>query len=91
MKQLCFGAVLLRSSPSLPLYFFNLGYDLSTPPEYSRYSLKNGSMQEKREVVKAFGGPLCIHNQSVCQMSVRVSKPVVSEELVSMELNSVQQ
>jgi len=64
------------------------GYELPTLTEYSRYALKNGSMQEKREIAKALEGPLYIHNQSVCQMPVRVGKVAVSEELVSVELNS---
>lgn len=33
--------------------------------EYSRYALRNGSMQEKREIVNAFGNMLYIHNQFV--------------------------
>jgi len=65
------------------------GYDLPTLPEYSRYALKNGSMPEKREIAQALEGPLYIHNQSVCQMPIRVRNPVVSEELVNAELNGV--
>ncbi len=38
--------------------------------------------------MRALEGPLYIHDQSVCQMPVRLDKAVVSEELVSVELSS---
>lgn len=63
------------------------GYELPPLPEYSRYALKNGSMQEKREIIKALDGPLCIHNKSVCQCPTAK----VSEELVNLEINSTSQ
>ena len=34
--------------------------------EYARHALPNGDMQEKREVVRALGGFLYIHDRSVC-------------------------
>jgi DNA invertase Pin-like site-specific DNA recombinase len=59
------------------------GYELPTLPEYSRYALKNGPMQEKREIVKALEAPLYIHDQSVLKMFVR-DNAKISEELISV-------
>lgn len=64
------------------------GYEPPTLPEYVRYALKNGSMKEKQEVVGVLEGPLYIHDQSVCQMPVRLNKVAIPEETVRVELNN---
>ena len=33
--------------------------------EYAKYALRSGPIQEKREIVKVFGGRLYIHNQFI--------------------------
>ena len=61
------------------------GYELPSLPEYSRYALKNGSMQEKREIVKALSLPLGIHDQDICQISSGTENV---EEFTDLELNT---
>lgn len=34
--------------------------------EYAKYALRQGEMQEKREVIKSLGGLLYVHNKGVC-------------------------
>lgn len=53
--------------------------------EYARYALKNGSIQEKRELVKALGRPLYIHDQLICSMPNKLTGTKVSSELVGIE------
>jgi hypothetical protein len=69
------------------------GYDLPTLPEYSRYALKNGSMQEKREIMGALGGPIYLHDRALCPMPKKPTGAEVFEELISVgqELNCAQQ
>lgn len=38
--------------------------------EYAKYALRNGSTEEKREVVKAFGNLLYLHRQIVCSAPI---------------------
>ena len=38
--------------------------------EYSKYALRNGEIDEKREIIKALGGLLYIHQQFVCSSPV---------------------
>lgn len=42
--------------------------------EYAKYALRNGSMEEKREVVKAFGNLLYLHRQIVCSAPINAFK-----------------
>lgn len=53
--------------------------------EYARYAFKNGSMQEKREIVKALGRPLYIHDRSVCSMPNKLTDTKASSELIGIE------
>ena len=38
--------------------------------EYSKYALRSGTIDEKREIIKALGGLLYIHQQFVCSSPV---------------------
>ena len=38
--------------------------------EYAKHALPNGDMQEKREIVRALGGVLYIHDRSVCSAPI---------------------
>ncbi len=38
--------------------------------EYSKYALRNGEVEEKREIIKALGGPLYVHQQFVCSSPI---------------------
>lgn len=38
--------------------------------EYAKYILKEGSDEEKREIIKVFGKPLFIHDKEVCSSPI---------------------
>lgn len=43
--------------------------------EYAKHTLHHGSVQEKREIIKALGGMIYIHNELVCSAPSKIIYP----------------